>query len=144
VTSLRDAIGKPVILRDTAEQLGAVQLFVVDAATRKVTAAAVSQGRSTDLVEWSQIESIGPDALIVDGSRETTKEDDRAVRGARHPLEKRVLSDRGNELGSVVDVEVDDSGTVQTVVIGDQHVDGARLVGVGSYAVVVTADPSEA
>jgi sporulation protein YlmC with PRC-barrel domain len=144
MTSLRNAIGKPAILRDTAEQVGAVQLFVVDAATRKVTAAAVSHGRSTDLVEWSQIQSIGPDAVIVDGSRETTKDDDRTLSGALHPLDKRVLSDRGNELGSVADVEVDDSWTVQTVVIGDRQVEGARLVGVGSYAVVVTADPSEA
>jgi sporulation protein YlmC with PRC-barrel domain len=144
MTSLRNAIGKPAILRDTAEQLGAVSSFVVDADARTVTDIAVSAGRTTRLVEWVQVESIGPDAVIVDGSREATGDDDRALSGAAHPLEKRALSDRGNELGTVTDVEIDDTGAVRTVLVGDQRVDGARLEGVGSYAVVVAADPSEA
>jgi sporulation protein YlmC with PRC-barrel domain len=144
MTSLRHPIGKPAIVRDTAEQLGKVQYFVVDGGARRVQALAVSVGRGTQLVDWAQVESIGPDAVIVDGSHEPSGDDDRAVSGALHPLEKRVLSDRGNEIGTLDDVEIDDDGGVRTLVVGDAHVDGARLEGVGSYAVVIAADPSEA
>jgi sporulation protein YlmC with PRC-barrel domain len=143
MTSLRHTVGKPAIARETAEQLGAVQHFVVDAGARRVQALAVSVGRGTQLVDWTQVQSIGPDAVIVDGSHEPTGDDDRAVRGDLHPLEKRVLSDRGNEIGTLDDVEIDDEGNVRTLVVGDEHVDGARLEGVGSYAVVIAADPSE-
>lgn len=144
MTSLRHAVGKHAIVRDTAEQLGAIQYFVVDAGARRVQALAVSVGRKTQLVDWAQVESIGPDAVIVDGSHEPNGDDDRAVSGALHPLEKRVISDRGNEIGTIDDVEIDDDGSVRTLVVGDRHVDGARLEGVGSYAVVIAADPSEA
>jgi uncharacterized protein YrrD len=144
MTSLRDAIGKPAIVRESAEQLGAAAFFAVDATDRRVTALAVSAGRSTRLVEWSEIQSIGPDAIIINSSREPTSDDERAVSGAANPLGKRTLSDRGNELGPVTDVEVDDDGVVQSIAIADARVDGSRLEGVGSYAVVVAADPSEA
>jgi uncharacterized protein YrrD len=142
--SLRDAVGKPTIMRDTAEQLGAVGFFVVDAESRRVSAFGVSVGRAIRLVDWSEIQSIGPDAVIIRGSREVTSDDDRAVSGALSPLGKRALSDRGNELGTVVDVEVDDDGGVESLAIDDDQVEGSRLEGVGSYAVVVAADPSEA
>jgi uncharacterized protein YrrD len=144
MTSLHDAIGKPAILRETAEQLGSASFFAVDAADRRVTVLALGSGRSTRLVDWSDIQSIGPDAIIVNTSREATAEDDRAVSGAANPLGKRALSDLGNELGSVNDVEVDDDGVVQSIAIADARVEGVRLEGVGSYAVVVAADPSEA
>lgn len=144
MTSLRHTVGKPAINRETAEQLGKVQHFVVDARARRVQALAVSVGRGTQLVDWTQVESIGPDAVIVNGSHEPNGDDDRAVSGALHPLQKRVLSDQGNEIGTLDDVEIDDGGRVRTLIVGDEHVQGGRLEGVGSYAVVITADPSEA
>jgi sporulation protein YlmC with PRC-barrel domain len=143
MTSLRGAIGKPVILRETAEQVGDVHFFAVNAADRQVTALVVAKGRRSSVIDWAQIQSVGPDAVIVEGTREPTSDDDRAVSGALHPIEKRVLSDRGNELGTTADIEIDDGGSIQTLHVADQVVDGTRLRGVGSYAVVVTADPDE-
>ena len=143
MTSLRTATGKPVILRETAEQLGDVRFFAVDAAAHRVVAVVVAKGRSSVVIDWDQIQNVGPDAVIVDSSREPTADDERAVSGALSPLEKRVLSDRGNELGTTTDVEIDDGGSIQTLHVADQAVDGTRLRGVGSYAVVVTADPNE-
>ncbi len=63
--------------------------------------------------------------------------------GALDPLQKRVLSDLGNELGTVTDVTVDDDGLVEGIETGEATVAGTRLRGIGSYAVVVEADPSE-
>ena len=144
MTLLRDAIGKPVILRETAEQLGTVRYFAIDAADARVTAVVVAAGRNARVIDWDQIENIGPDAVIVEASREPGSDDERAVSGALNPLEKRVLSDRGNELGQASDAAVDDDGAIEYVAVADEHVDGSRLRGLGSYALVVAADPAEA
>jgi uncharacterized protein YrrD len=142
MTSLREAVGKPVIVRETAEQAGEVRAFAVDAPAHRVTTLVVASGRSARLVDWDEIESIGPDAIIVRSTREAA-DDDRLASGALHPLDKRVLSDAGNELGAVRDVTVDESGSINAVDAGDASVAGSRLRGIGSYALVVTADPSE-
>jgi uncharacterized protein YrrD len=142
MTSLREAVGKPVIVHETAEQAGEVRAFAVDAAAHRVTTLVVASGRSARLVDWDEIESIGPDAIIVRSTREAA-DDDRLASGALHPLDKRVLSDAGNELGAVRDVTVDESGSIDAVDAGDASVSGSRLRGIGSYALVVTADPSE-
>jgi sporulation protein YlmC with PRC-barrel domain len=144
MTGLREAMGKPVILRETAEQIGHVRFFAVDGMTRRVTAVVVASGRSNQVVEWAQIENVGPDAVIVNDSHEPSTEDDRTTSGALNPIDKRVLTDLGNELAPVTDLEVDDDGVVRQVVIGDKPIDGTRLRGIGSYAVVVEADPAEA
>jgi sporulation protein YlmC with PRC-barrel domain len=137
-------MGKPVIVRDTAEQLGDVRCFAIDGTARRVTAVVVADGRRSRVVDWEQVSSVGPDAVIVEGSREPSSDDERTASCATSAIEKRVLSDRGNELGTSVDVEIDDDGTVRELVVGDTRIVGDRLRGVGSYAVVVEADPSEA
>jgi sporulation protein YlmC with PRC-barrel domain len=144
VTSLLGAVGKPVIDRDSAEQIGEVRFFAVDAPNRQVTGVAVVNGRRTSIVDWSAVQSVGPDAVIVGAARESTGDDERLTSGAAHPLGKRVLSDLGNELGQTTDAEIDDDGVIQVVNVGDDRIDGSRLRGVGSYAVVIAADPSEA
>jgi uncharacterized protein YrrD len=143
MTSLRETVGRPAILRDTAEQVGEIKAFALEAQTRRVVALVLSAGRNARVVDWGQVRSIGPDAVIVDGSREPRDEDERAVAGATHPLDKRLLSDHGNELGQVEDATVDDDGTVLDLRAGDAVLSGDRLRGVGSYAVVVAAAPGE-
>jgi sporulation protein YlmC with PRC-barrel domain len=143
VTSLRTAIGKPVIERETAEQVGDVRFFAIDGIERQVTALVVSAGRASRVVDWAEIQNVGPDAVIVNSSREPADADARAVSGALSPIDKRLLTDHGNELAAVDDVEIDDSGAVVELVAGDERIGGDRLRGVGSYAVVVEADPRE-
>jgi sporulation protein YlmC with PRC-barrel domain len=143
VTSLRETVGRPAILRDTAEQAGEIKAFAIDAPTRRVVALVLSAGRSARIVDWSEVRSIGPDAVIVDGSREPRDEDERTLAGAAHPLDKRLLSDKGNEIGQVADATVDDDGVVLDLRSGEEVVTGDRLLGVGSYAVVVAAAAGE-
>jgi sporulation protein YlmC with PRC-barrel domain len=144
VSSLRNAVGKPVILRSTAEQAGKIRAFAIDAASLRVTTLVLKAGRSARLVDWQQIESIGPDAIIIRDSREAVADDDRIVSGALDPLQKRVLSDAGNEIGAISDVTVDDDGSVGSLEIAGSPVAGTRLRGIGSYAVVIAAEPGEA
>ncbi|HVL93803.1 MAG TPA: PRC-barrel domain-containing protein, partial [Acidimicrobiales bacterium] len=51
---------------------------------------------------------------------------------------RRVLTERGRELGAVADVEFDPAtGAVTAVLVGQTTVAGDRLIGLGSYALVV-------
>ena len=55
-------------------------------------------------------------------------------------LNKRVLDDRGDESGTVHDVDFDpESGRVTSVITSTGSLDGDRLIGCGPYAVVVRA-----
>ena len=59
-------------------------------------------------------------------------------------LGKRVFSTGGDELGKVDDVEFDpDTGTITALFLAGGEVAGVRLIGVGSYAVVVQAEEEE-
>lgn len=144
MTSLRAAIGKPVIDRKTADQIGEAAFFAVNAADHRVIALVVSQGRTTSVVPWAEIQSIGPDAVIINASHEPTTDEDRVVSGALNPLDKRVLSDRGNEIGPATDADVDEAGAIQNLHVADRLIDGTRLRGVGSYTLVIEADAIEA
>ena len=65
--------------------------------------------------------------------------EDRLALGVRL-IGHRVLDDHGRELGQVRDVEFDPAdGSVVTLMLKDAYVDGDRLLGIGSYAVVVRA-----
>jgi sporulation protein YlmC with PRC-barrel domain len=55
----------------------------------------------------------------------------------------RVLSDLGNDLGTISDVVFDPvTGVIETLVVGDREVPAASLLGVGSFAAIVQA-PAE-
>jgi sporulation protein YlmC with PRC-barrel domain len=138
---LRETMGKPAIDRGSAERLGELRHTVVDASSRAVVDLVVGHGRKVAFVDWAQA-SLGPDALIVQSSRSPTDDESRDVDGARDPLDKRVLSDQGIEIGVVVDVTIDDDGRVREITTTEGSITGDRLLGVGSYAVVVAHDAS--
>lgn len=62
------------------------------------------------------------------------------VANDHHVLGKRVLTTRGADIGKVTDVEFDhESGAIENLRLDDETIGGARLLSVGSYAVVVRA-----
>ena len=89
------------------------------------------------------VTSVGADAVIVNRVRDVGPDEDRLVSGSQDPLKKRVLSDQGNEHGSVSDVTIDEAGLVHSIDVDGESTDGARLRGLGSYALVITADSTE-
>ena len=142
--SLRDVVGKPIIHHETAEQAGQVRSIAIDPTRRSAVALVTAEGRASRVVEWTDVHSIGPDAVIINRVRDVQPDEDRLVSGAQDPLKKRVLSDRGNEHGAVTDVIVDESGLVQSIDVDGESFDGARLRGIGSYALVIEAEAAEA
>ena len=142
--SFRQAHGRKVISRASARDLGAVSYLLVDAGRRRIAAVVVGRGKHARVVEWGQLSSFGPDAVMVaDEASLRPPGDDRERAGADGKLElvgKRALTDRGNELGTIDDVTFDEgTGLLEMLQIGDREVPSGALLGSGPYAVVLDA-----
>jgi uncharacterized protein YrrD len=133
--SLKELRRRPVVDTSTAETIGRVEGAHLDPGHSRVMGFAVD-GRTDGVLPLSQVQAIGPDAVTV-ASQSAVRSDevtdlplDGAVRG------RRVLDDGGTELGTLDDVLMAEDGTIDTVVVdGVEH--PTRLLGIGSYAVVV-------
>lgn len=136
--------GHKVVSTSTAETVGKVSGFVVDPATRAVCALEVKKATSGDVLPWAHVIAFGADAVTVTGPESISQADEAvaALRGKDHRLiGKRVLSTEGDDLGEVTDVAFDgNTGMLIRLEMGTAEVSGVRLRGVGSYAVVVTAE----
>ena len=143
------AKGKKVVSSSTAAMVGKVSGFVVDGSTRAVVALELKKADAGSVLRWEDLTAFGTDAVMVpeasvigDGGPDV-----QALSGKAHKVVgKRVLTVGGDELGKVTDVDFDvEGGTVTSLVLargakgGD--VAGARLVGIGSYAIVVHEQP---
>jgi uncharacterized protein YrrD len=140
--SFRSSVGRKVVSRASAEELGAVAHLLVDNQQRRVASVVIGRGKKAQLIDWAQLSGFGPDAVMVtDETSLRAPEDDRERAAADGKLElvgKRALSELGNELGPVDDVTFDaDSGTLEDLVIGDRRVPAKSLLGSGSYAAVL-------
>lgn len=138
-----EAAGRQVVSTATAETVGKVDGFVVDPRSQAVVALSVKKTDGGDTVVWTDIVGFGADAVTVsqaDKISDASPEVD-ALTGKDHELlGKRILSAFGDELGKVSDVEFDPaSGRLTTLFGTDDDIAGDRLIGVGSYAVVVEA-----
>jgi sporulation protein YlmC with PRC-barrel domain len=145
MSSLRALLGQPVIARDTADRVGTLDGIVIHPETRKVVAVQLGANTSSRFIRWDDISAIGSDAIMVShadsahGAHSSLEE--RAAAGIVSLLDKRVLDDRGDELGTVDDLEFDETtGIINGLRVGDRQVTGQRLIGIGSYAIVASAD----
>jgi uncharacterized protein YrrD len=141
-----EAKGRKVVSSSTASTVGKVSRFVVDPATRAVVAVELRKTQDGDVLRWSDITAFGADAVTVtdadmigDGGERV-----KALSGKSHRvLGKRVLTSTGDELGKVDDVDFDPASGALTAILVDKgpEVPAGRLLGVGSYAVVVRDEP---
>lgn len=140
--SFREAMGRKVLSRDSADELGRVSHLVIDASVGRVSGLVVGTGRKAGIVDWDEVTGFGPDAVLInDEDAVRSPADERETAAAQGKLElvgKRALSETGNELGQVTDVEFDtDTGRLETIVVGDQEHPASALLGAGSYAAVL-------
>ena len=138
-----DAKGRKVVSTSSAETVGKLDEFVVDPRRRVVVAVELKKTDSGDTLMWADIVGFGADAITVTGADMIADQaaEVAALAGKDHRmLGKRILSAAGDELGKVDDVEFDpETGGLQCLIAGDLQIDGERLIGIGSYAVVVAA-----
>jgi uncharacterized protein YrrD len=143
--SFRASQGRKVVSRATAEALGELGHLVVDSARRQVTAVVVGKGkRHALLVDWEHVSGFGPDAVMIesqDALRPPRDDHEQAaVEGKLELVGKRALSERGNETGSITDVEFDpESGDIGAVVVGEERIPATDILGLGSYAAVLAS-----
>lgn len=144
-----DVRGHTVMGTADAVSAGKVDRVVVDAERGRVIAFVLKKTPGdADVLMWESVTSVGPDAVTVadasalvqpDGLLAELTDKKKDVMGAR------VLTDAGDELGEVDDVEFDPKdGRVLSVSVKASRkvrsdVSGDRLLGLGSYALVVRA-----
>ncbi|WP_375401371.1 PRC-barrel domain-containing protein [uncultured Amnibacterium sp.] len=137
-----EAEGHKVVSTSSAETVGRVSEFVVDPASRQVVAVEIKKAERGDLLAWPDIAAFGADAVTVAGAGAIGAGVGPVTEllGKDHHLRgKRLLTAGGDELGKVTDVEFDPAtGAITALLMKKESVDGARLIGVGSYAVVVS------
>lgn len=137
-----DAHGRKVVSTASATTVGKVDGYAVDPGSRKVVALHLKKtDGDADTLLWSAMTAFGPDAVTVSGPEAFVKADGdiAALLDKHHKVQgRRVLTEGGDELGKVDDVEFDaETGSVLTLLLKDGEVAGERLLGIGSYAVVV-------
>ncbi|MDQ4133073.1 MAG: PRC-barrel domain-containing protein [Actinomycetota bacterium] len=133
-----------VVSRETAEKIGDVRNVLVDVASRRITVVQVGKGRKGRLADWDDV-AVGPDAVVVSSEaalhEPRSESEARVLGGDVTLLDARVLTDHGDALGTVSDVELDEaSGAVTALTVDSRSVDTDRLLAVGTYAVVVRGD----
>jgi uncharacterized protein YrrD len=143
--SFRRVVGRKVISRASAQELGAVRHLLVDVERRAVGTLIIGKGKKARLVDWDHLSGFGPDAVMVideDSLRAPVTDRERlAVDGKLELVGKRTLSDAGNELGALDDIMFDPAtGALESLQVGDREIDASALIGVGSYAVVLSID----
>jgi sporulation protein YlmC with PRC-barrel domain len=137
-----DAKGHKVVDTSSAATVGKVRAFLVEPTTRRIVALRLRKADTGQVLRWRDITGFGTEAVTIPEVGVITDPDAEleALSGKAHALlKKRVLTTGGNELGTVRDVEFDpESGALTTIVLeGAEDVAAQRLVGIGSYAVVV-------
>jgi uncharacterized protein YrrD len=140
----REAAGRRVVARDSAEKIGTVQRYLVEPEAAEIVALEISGGRGGgSIVDWRELAGFGPDAVIVPGPeslREPNDDWERAFLEGRFDLDgKRILTAGGDELGSLRDVEFDEqSGRLTAFETTEGRLlPVQRLIAIGPYAVIV-------
>ncbi|HVC43074.1 MAG TPA: hypothetical protein VND54_13935 [Candidatus Saccharimonadales bacterium] len=142
--------GRKAVNLDDAETLGKVDRYVVDPRKRAVVALRLSNVKGdARFLAWTDLHAFGTDAVTVSSaSRLRPAADAGEERAASKELQiigKLVLSESGTALGKGKDVEIDaESGSILAVDLGEAGtVAGDRIIGLGSYALIVADAPSD-
>ncbi|MFG2192765.1 hypothetical protein [Streptomyces sp. NPDC048639] len=137
---------RPVVSVADASTVGVVDACVVDPALARVVALRLHKTKDSkrNILTLARARAIGSDAVMVDDPEvlETAEGGLAELADKNRDLpQKRVLTDRGDELGSLTDVDFDpESGAVLTLHTTAGDLEGRALIGNGGYAVVVRAD----
>lgn len=140
---LSEAVGTRVMSKASAQRVGKLERVVFDVPPRRVVAVQVG---GKDLVDWSAVSGLGTDAAVIESEEHlrpaADAREERALGGDLDWKGKRVLSDRGNELGTVTEIELDEtSGAIEAVDTTGGRVGPERLLALGSYCLVVREEP---
>ena len=135
-----EVLGREVVDTSTAEAVGKVDALVVDAQASSIIGLVIGG----QIASWADTGGIGTDAVTISGSEllraPRTGTEEGAVDGRTRPLAKPILTEDGYGLGELADIEFDPAtGSVQQLITDDDEIAGSRLMGAGSFAVIVSS-----
>ncbi|MDN5896427.1 MAG: PRC-barrel domain-containing protein [Nocardioides sp.] len=140
-----EASGRQVVSSNTAETVGQVAGFVIDPQSHSVVAITLKRTEHGDTVLWADLTAFGVDAVTVPDAEVILGANDAvaALSGKDHRLTgKRILNTDGQDLGAVKDADFDPTtGRLTELLLTNHTVRGEHLIGIGSYAAIVHADP---
>ena len=141
---LSEAQGRKVISTQSAEPMGHFNDLVIDMGHGQIAALSLAKTPGPGhLLPWSDVTAFGMDAVTAAGVELLRQpEGDLAeLSDKRHTVhKKKVLTTQGLQIGTVRDVDFDpQTGRILALLLEDRPVTGDRLLGAGSYAVVVRA-----
>ena len=127
---LHDLIGQQAISLASAERTGTVKGLVLDG--NRIVGVDVGDM----MINASAVRTFEGDVLTYD--TDTPFVIDKA---SINPAGCRVLDVRGDQLGTIGDLEITATGEIETVVLEDgERIGGERLLAIGGYAAIVAAD----
>ncbi|WP_018638346.1 PRC-barrel domain-containing protein [Parafrankia elaeagni] len=137
-----EAAKRRVLSTKTAQSVGVLAGFVVDPTAARIAALRVKKSEGPgDILGWEDLTAFGQDVITVASAEAIADPHGRVADLLARPgelLGKRILTDAGNEIGTVTDVDFDPAeGKVLSLLTTAGRLAGDRLVGCGSYAVVV-------
>jgi uncharacterized protein YrrD len=136
--------GQTVVTVDTAEDIGSLKHFVVSQAANRIERLHIAGRRSkASFVEWEDLESFGPDrVMVISADAPRHSDDDRDIEAARGKIEligSRVLTTAGFKEGEVDDAEFDaETGAIVSITTTTgRRIEASAVHSLGSYALVV-------
>jgi uncharacterized protein YrrD len=138
---IREARKRPVVNTSTAETVGHVDGFLIEAETARITGLRIDTDGPATILPWDRLAAFGPDAVTVaDASALRAPADPAEQRRsdpALDPIGKLAIEETGNGLGTVSDVDFDpDSGALRAVITEVYELPADKLLGLGGYAMV--------
>lgn len=140
-----EAVGRAVVSQASAERIGELKRYHLDLPSARLDALeVVTAGESPRILTWDKVVGFGADAIVV-ASPESLRgpegeEELRFVAGDLDMEGKRVLTEDGDLLGHVRDVEFDDeTGHVVRLELDRASVPVSRFMANGPYALIVPA-----
>jgi len=143
--------GKEVINQVSGEKIATVHDIVMDRDTRRVTALLIRSGGlmgNTSVVHWDLVVSVG-DVVVIRAERNLPSLNDDAevselAKHAKRITGTSVISDKGEQLGSVGDIFINERGEVvgfevkQGMLHSNRYLPAEHVQAVGKDAVIST------
>ncbi|WP_416986041.1 PRC-barrel domain-containing protein [Streptomyces sp. T028] len=138
---LSEITDRPVMDTAEAQSIGLVDSLVIAPRPARVLALRLKKtnGGGT-LLTWQYVHAIGPDAVMARVNIREEDEEDLTQHAAacRNLLGRRILSERGTEVGTLQDIDFDpESGRILSLLTSCGALPAPALIGVGAYAVIV-------
>ncbi|MFG3310175.1 PRC-barrel domain-containing protein [Streptomyces wuyuanensis] len=138
-----NAQGRSVVAVSTAETVGTIAACTVAPSPPRVAALRLkTRAHSGHVVAWSDIQFFGKDAVTVRSADclepEKEVDSDQEAHKNHDPVGKPVITETGASQGTLQDIDFDtEDGHILTLITTDGQLPGDRLLGVGSYALIV-------